>query len=525
MANQCMDHDAAAEILMALNVSQRIFSSSRCADPLHAKKYYSARESVKVQSRASICLVAPQHKRNIPPSRRVLLPFQCHICHLNSSPGAAAAPKRRSETSDFNVAEGVGGKRHHAANVVEEDDDHSSAAFVPPASLFEGPGATLLSLQHVAVDLSPPPHARAGTRGHFTSSGSGDDGSGDDSDSNAGAEGSAGPTRGSGYSYMYSGGGGGGDSWDDNEDNIGDYDEDDDAEALNEGADGVGRPSGGKKARGSYACAKCGLPKRGHVCPFQPAGRAPGGRRDRRSAKGLVQGMVPEKFHFKSLPRRRAASSSSSSPPLKASQMRSTGSGSETAYVRRPISDVDPDTGRDSDSPVATDSTGSQCELGGSRWSARELYLDSQGFPESYSEGILFDPGCCLATVRTVTVSRPTPKSYVPRPPTTASCGAGPDPAPGLGGLGCLELVHFFGGAAGGLYSGLNSGDGLGCLGGGLGGGGTLSQLMDGSSAAALQALLAAQSQPPPPSQLALHLGGASTGGEPWASPAPGSLY
>jgi len=71
-------------------------------------------------------------------------------------------------------------------------------------------------------------------------------------------------------------------------------------------------------------------------------------------------------------------------------------------------------------------STGSQCELEPSN-TVRELYLDSQGFPESYSQGILADPLFNLGTARTVTVSRPAPKSYKPRAKTSSSCGAGPD--------------------------------------------------------------------------------------------------
>eukprot|EP01084_Bolivina_argentea_P113341 202019_1 len=72
-------------------------------------------------------------------------------------------------------------------------------------------------------------------------------------------------------------------------------------------------------------------------------------------------------------------------------------------------------------------STGTQCalDIGGT---VRELYLDAQGFPESYANGIIADPSFDVRTAKTITVSRPAPKSYKPKV-STASSGAGPDSA------------------------------------------------------------------------------------------------
>jgi len=39
------------------------------------------------------------------------------------------------------------------------------------------------------------------------------------------------------------------------------------------GHDSKGKSDGGSakdKGRGSYRCGKCGVPKKGHVCPYQP---------------------------------------------------------------------------------------------------------------------------------------------------------------------------------------------------------------------------------------------------------------
>ena len=34
--------------------------------------------------------------------------------------------------------------------------------------------------------------------------------------------------------------------------------------------DGANSSAGGSKGRGSYKCGRCGVPKKGHVCPYQP---------------------------------------------------------------------------------------------------------------------------------------------------------------------------------------------------------------------------------------------------------------
>lgn len=35
--------------------------------------------------------------------------------------------------------------------------------------------------------------------------------------------------------------------------------------------DGASSSAGGSnKGRGSYKCGKCGVPKKGHICPYQP---------------------------------------------------------------------------------------------------------------------------------------------------------------------------------------------------------------------------------------------------------------
>jgi hypothetical protein len=165
-----------------------------------------------------------------------------------------------------------------------------------------------------------------------------------------------------------------------------------------------------KKSRGNYACSKCGLPKRGHVCVFQPRSRRRGGvavapvdmaelsnqRRLRapESAEGISQKFMP------------------SGPVMRCdAQVGSDGASGAISW-------------KDTPKPNMV-STGTQCSLdaGGT---VRELYLDAQGFPESYANGILADPSFDVRTARTITVSRPAPKSYKPKV-TTASSGAGPD--------------------------------------------------------------------------------------------------
>jgi hypothetical protein len=224
----------------------------------------------------------------------------------------------------------------------------------------------------------------------------------------------------------------------------------------------VERPKKGEKARGNYACAKCGLPKRGHVCAFSPH-RSPaldtqenrrcaggGGGSGGGGGKGHLHLGAPR--HDDSEPRALAAAftaadaatahkaSMGGMTPPKSS--RCFGAGPSTPYVRRPITDNHNSplghaagpraSGMDGrPSPVAMASTGSQCEVGGRAWAARELYLDAQGFAESYAWGLAFDPGFDWQAAKTVTVSRPPPRSFAASSErvAVASCGSGPDAA------------------------------------------------------------------------------------------------
>jgi len=191
----------------------------------------------------------------------------------------------------------------------------------------------------------------------------------------------------------------------------------DDAHASSDQLSAKKSKSGDKKARGNYACSKCGMAKRGHMCAFQPRIR----RRAGGSGGSAAVAVVPSSGGA-SIPAGipRLASSNKAAPRIKAAvaaaepvQRCEMAAGPSALFVVAPKG------------PVMC-STGSQCELEPSN-TVRELYLDSQGFPESYSQGILADPLFNLGTARTVTVSRPAPKSYKPRAKTSSSCGAGPD--------------------------------------------------------------------------------------------------
>jgi len=206
---------------------------------------------------------------------------------------------------------------------------------------------------------------------------------------------------------------------------------------------------GSKKARGNYACSKCGLPKRGHICAFQPRVRrrgasaalaaaaaarlpstpgAPGSSAMAAMAAaaggGAVRPAVVKQASARPAARPKAAASSG---PAQRCEMAAGPSVEFTLRAALSAGAGSASAGSGSGSSVAapvTCSTGSQCELDGAN-AVRELYLDAQGFPESYAGGILNDPTFCLATARTVTVSRPPPKSYCSK--ASASCGAGPD--------------------------------------------------------------------------------------------------
>eukprot|EP00615_Pteridomonas_danica_P008357 CAMPEP_0114330636 /NCGR_PEP_ID=MMETSP0101-20121206/1888_1 /TAXON_ID=38822 ORGANISM="Pteridomonas danica, Strain PT" /NCGR_SAMPLE_ID=MMETSP0101 /ASSEMBLY_ACC=CAM_ASM_000211 /LENGTH=399 /DNA_ID=CAMNT_0001460723 /DNA_START=272 /DNA_END=1471 /DNA_ORIENTATION=+ len=170
-----------------------------------------------------------------------------------------------------------------------------------------------------------------------------------------------------------------------------------------------------KKSRGNYACSKCGLPKRGHLCVFQPRSRRRGamiGAVDMSDASNQRRLRISETealSHTKFM---------SSGPSLKCDAQ--VGADGATGMISWKET---------TDQSVSSNmvSTGTQCALdaGGT---VRELYLDAQGFPESYANGIIADPSFDVRTAKTITVSRPAPKSYKPKA-TTASSGAGPDSA------------------------------------------------------------------------------------------------
>jgi hypothetical protein len=172
-----------------------------------------------------------------------------------------------------------------------------------------------------------------------------------------------------------------------------------------------------KKSRGNYACSKCGLPKRGHVCVFQPRSRRRGGMMgpvdmselsaQRRLRMAESEGMPQPKFMPVGPVMRCDAQAGSDGTAGPISW--------EATPMERPAG------------PVMV-STGTQCSLD-IAGTVRELYLDAQGFPESYANGIISDPSFDVRTARTITVSRPAPKSYKPKV-TTASSGAGPDSTP-----------------------------------------------------------------------------------------------
>jgi len=195
------------------------------------------------------------------------------------------------------------------------------------------------------------------------------------------------------------------------------FDEEESNDSAGEDDDdffGKGDDEAGKKSRGNYACSKCGMAKRGHMCAFQPRIRRRTGGSGGPAAAAVVPTSggasipagLPRIASSKAAPRIKIAAAE----PVQRCEM---AVGPSALFVVAPKG-------------PAMVSTGSQCELEPSN-TVRELYLDSQGFPESYAHGIQADPLFNLGTARTVTVSRPAPKSYKPRSKTSSSCGAGPD--------------------------------------------------------------------------------------------------
>lgn len=215
----------------------------------------------------------------------------------------------------------------------------------------------------------------------------------------------------------------------------------------------------GKKARGNYACSKCGLPKRGHVCMIQPrVRRRPAAAAAAAAAAAGMTSAGPFTGHLATSKHVTARQAQKMRTAAAAAAAASLAKVAEDAKPLKPFT-VSPTTASSASvaaaaKPVMVDSAAgscteygtppaalpvvdaprvpvirmchaeTQCELDSGN-TVRELYLDSQGFPESYAQGILADPTFCVATARTITVSRPPPKNYKPSAPskTTSSCG------------------------------------------------------------------------------------------------------
>jgi hypothetical protein len=256
----------------------------------------------------------------------------------------------------------------------------------------------------------------------------------------------------------------------------------------------------GKKARGNYACSKCGQAKRGHVCVFQP--------RLRRRAAAAAAVSVPEDA---------AAATTAAGVPtprvLQQQRLAKVASAPPAAAAAR----VDAGTGASKEYSFAATaapkmtSTASQCELEPAA-AVRELYLDAQGFPESYAHGILADPTFCVAAARTVTVRRAAPKAYRPR--ATASSGSGPDMASSAAAAAAAALAMPFSTGLGmgmgpsAFHYGLPPLDPLSLFRGPLGGGGVAGGAAPGLTLNHLALLFSsfqhsiAQNMPPPAGEI-----------------------
>jgi len=270
------------------------------------------------------------------------------------------------------------------------------------------------------------------------------------------------------------------------------------------GSGGNGPPA--KVERGNYACSKCGQPKRGHVCAFQPRQRrrnqnnnnnnnnnnksSSNGAGHAHASAHAVLGAVTTDSATGSEAVTGTSSSSSvavvggasagsttgrnprpSSKLSAATTTTATAGGaatatdisSATAYVKTTVV-VGPDgkcdmavgadrpnaprrrgngkgkasrgnnSGSGSDGavvmPLNMCCSSAQAEMDAAK-TARELYLDAQGFPESYAGGLQADPSFDWVNAPTITVRRPHPKSYTP--PTRrfpmVTCATGPDPS------------------------------------------------------------------------------------------------
>ena len=126
------------------------------------------------------------------------------------------------------------------------------------------------------------------------------------------------------------------------------------------------------KKRGNYLCSKCGLPKKGHVCQSRSRRRGGAGPGPRLTQRQLQAARLARSGKTLTVP--------------------------ATAGVKVPAAPV----------PAKMVSTGTQCEIGDSI--LRTLHVDSQGFPESYTNGIFADPTFCVESAPKVVVSGPPPK-------------------------------------------------------------------------------------------------------------------
>ena len=272
------------------------------------------------------------------------------------------------------------------------------------------------------------------------------------------------------------------------------------------GSSGSGNGPLGKVERGNYACSKCGQPKRGHVCAFQPrqrrrnphsntarsssaagtghatssvgavlpaAAAASSAASEARagignaamsssSVVGAAPGTVRNPRHASKIP---AAAATTAAVNSAASVHLDTATPAAAATVKAAVV-VGPDGKCDmavgADRPHASRRRGggkgkasrgsgnhnigkgngrggvvmpantccasAQAEMDSAK-TVRELYLDAQGFPESYVGGLQADPSFDWVNAPTVQVRRPHPKSYTPpaRRFPMVTCATGPD--------------------------------------------------------------------------------------------------
>lgn len=223
--------------------------------------------------------------------------------------------------------------------------------------------------------------------------------------------------------------GGAGDDEDDDDEDEGELDDDYFSRGPSDGLDGDGGAGSkkfkvnDKKARGNYACSKCGQAKRGHVCALQPRSRRrpAGAALEAPGSCAEAAAAAPRPSHARAAPQQGRLGKTASSSAAAASVRRMDSAAGASAAALGGLGFAPASFG----GPKMC-STGSQCEIEAAH-TVRELHLDAQGFPESYAQGILADPFFDLCSAKTVTVSRPHPKAYKPKPrKATSTCGVGP---------------------------------------------------------------------------------------------------